>query len=171
MKDYDKLKRMLLLYLEENNIPFSQVHDNVMRDRAVAEFSFDLGSPASILCGFFGDRTKELISIAHEAGHVLVHQKMDREEIRNYICTMFAANKMGIAKIAPLAQAFILEIEAKASANGLVILQKIGIGDGDLGIVKALMSQWYATYEKQCPDYVVKKVREKVVKNKNPVFT
>lgn len=170
MKDLKKLKKTLFRYLKENEIQFSQIFDDSMQNRAVAKFSFDLGSPACILCGPFRDEAKELTSIAHEAGHVVVHKKMTREELRNYVCTMFAANKLGVGKIAPLAQSFILETEAKASAKGLDILQKIGIGDGDLRIVKEMMSQWYATYEKQCQDDVVKMAREKIIQDKNPAF-
>ncbi len=170
MKDYGKQRETLLRYLEENEILITLVSDASMKDKAVAKFSFDLGSPACILCGSFRDRAKELISIAHEAGHVMIHKKMNREEIRSYVCTMFAANKMGVGKIAPSAQASILEIEAEASANGLDILQKIGFEDGDLRLVKEVLSRWYASYEKQCPDDVVKMAREKIVGNKNPVF-
>ncbi len=170
MKDFKKLKQTLFRYLNENKIPFSRVSDDSMEDRAVAKFSFDLGSPACILSGPFRDGAKELTSIAHEAGHVIIHNSMNREETRNYVCTMFAANKMGVGKIAPFAQAFILEIEATASAKGLDILQNIGIGDRDLRIVKALMSRWYATYEKQCQGDVVKTAWKKIIEKKNPVF-
>jgi len=170
MKDLKKLKKTLFRYLKENEIQFSQILDNSMQNRAVAKFSFDLGSPACILCGPFRDEAKELTSIAHEAGHVVIHNKMTREELRNYVCTMFAANKLGVGKIAPLAQAFILETEATASAKGLDILQKIGVEDGDLRTVKEMMSQWYATYEKQCQDDVVKNAREKIIQDKNPAF-
>lgn len=170
MKDDNTLRATLLRYLKKNKIRITRVSDGSMQDRAVAKFSFDLACPASILCGSFQDRTKELISIAHEAGHVMIHKKMSREEIRNYICTMFAANKLGVEKIAPSAQASILEIEAEASAKGLEILQKIGIGDGDLWIVKEMMSRWYGSYEKRCEEDVVKTAREKIMKGKNPVF-
>jgi hypothetical protein len=167
---WEKLKETLLRYLEENNIPFSHVPDDSMQDRAVAKFSLDLESPACILCGLFQDRAKELISIAHEAGHVMIHKEMDMEKTRNYVCTMFAANKVGVEKIAPSAQAFILEIEAEASAKGLDILKRIGIGDGDLGIVKEMMSRWYATYESLCQKDIVNRVREKIIQRKNAAF-
>ena len=170
MTDFEKLKETLLRYLEENKIPFSHVSDETMKDRAVAKFSLDLGSTACILCGPFQDRAKELICIAHEAGHVMIHKKMDKDETRNYVCTMFAANKIGVEKIAPAAQAFVLEIEAEASAKGLDILKRIGIGDGDLGIVKEMMSRWYATYERLCRKDIVNKVREKIMQHKNPAL-
>jgi hypothetical protein len=170
VENIERLKEVLFCYLMENEIPFSRSYDDSMKERAVAKFSFDPGSPASILCGSFRDGAKELISIAHEAGHVMVHKKMNREENRNFVCTMFAANKMGVRRIAPFAQAIILETEAKASAKGLDILQRIGIEDGDLRIVKEMMSRWYTTYEKQCQDNVVKEIRKRVLKEKNPVF-
>ena len=166
MKNFERLKEVLFCYLMENEIPFSRISDDSMKERAVVKFSFDPGSPACILCGSFRDGARELTSIAHEAGHVMIQKKMNREETRNYVCTMFAANKMGVGRIAPFAQAVILEIEAKASAKGLDILQKVGIKDGDLRFVKEMMSRWYATYEKQCRDDVVKEARKRVLEEK-----
>jgi hypothetical protein len=160
----------LLDYLNEVGILFSRVFDESMRDKAVAKFTFDLASPACILFGDFQDEMRELTSIAHEAGHVMIHEKMNREETRNYICTMFAANKMGVGKIAPAAQEYVLRVEAEASAKGLAILQKVGINDGELQAVKNMMSRWYGSYENQCSEDAVKKVREKIMNDKNPAL-
>ena len=162
--------QVLLNYLDEANILFSRVSDDSMSDKAVAKFTFDLASPACILCGNFQDRIRELTSIAHEAGHVVIHRNMNREETRNYVCTMFAVNKMGVGRIALTAQEYILEVEAEASAKGLAILKKIGINDGELEAVKDMMSSWYASYENECRKDVVKKVREKIVNDKNPAL-
>ncbi len=170
MKDPDLKLKALLEYLNEADILFSRVTEASMKDRAVAKFTFELGSPASILCGRFQDRTIELTSIAHEAGHVMIHRKMNREETRNYVCTMFAANKMGINKIAPTAQESVLEIEAEASARGVDILTKVGIEQGELGLVKEILSRWYASYENQCREDVVKKVRAQIIQDKNPAI-
>ncbi len=148
----------------------TRVSRDSMKDKAIAEFSFDLSAPACILCGHFQDKTKELISIAHEAGHVMVYKKMNREKTRDYLCTMFAANKMGVNKISQSGQEVILEVEAEASATGLDILKEIGLEDGDLRFVKKMMSQWYATYEESCREDVAKKVREKLINDKNPSF-
>lgn len=160
----------LLDYLDEANILFSRVSDDSMSDKAVAKFTFDLVSPACILCGNFQDRIRELTSIAHEAGHVMIHRNMNREETRNYVCTMFAVNKMGLGRIGLTTQEYILEVEAEASAKGLAILKKIGINDGELEAVKNMMSRWYASYENECREDVVKKVREKIVNDKNPAL-
>ena len=160
----------LLDYLDEANILFSRVSRDSMGDKAVAKFTFDLASPACILCGNFQDRIKELTSIAHEAGHVMIHRSMNREETRNYVCTMFAVNKMGVGRIAPTAQEYILEVEAEASAKGLAILKKIGVNNGELEAAKEMMSRWYASYENQCRKDVVKKVREKIMNDKNPAL-
>ena len=160
----------LLDYLDEADILFSRVSGDSMGDKAVAKFTFDLASPACILCGNFQDEIKELASIAHEAGHVMIHRSMNREETRNYVCTMFAVNKMGVGRLAPTAQEYILEVEAEASAKGLAILKKIGINDGELEAAKVLMSRWYASYENQCRKDVVKKVREKIINDKNAAF-
>ncbi len=158
----------LLDYLDKADIRFTRVSDRSMKNRAVAKFTFELGMPASILCGRFQDKTVELTSIAHEAGHVMIHRKMNRDETRNYVCTMFAANKMGVNKIAPAAQESILEIEAEASRRGLDILKKVGPEHGEHGRVKTIMSRWYASYENQCREEVVKKVRAQMVQDKNP---
>jgi hypothetical protein len=169
-KDSTLKLQALLDYLNEANIPYSRVSDAAMKDKAVAKFTFDLASPACIVCGKFQDRIKELTSIAHEAGHVMIHRNMNREETRNYVCTMFAANKMGVGRIGVNAQEYILEVEAEASAKGLAILKKIGIHDGELEAAKDMMSKWYASYENQCRKDVVKKVREKITNNKNPAL-
>jgi len=170
LKDSPLKLQALFDYLEEANILFSRVSDDSMSDKAVAKFTFDLASPACILCGNFQDRIKELASIAHEAGHVVIHRNMNREETRNYVCTMFAVNKMGVGRIALTAQEYILELEAEASAKGLAILKKIGINDGELEAVKNMMSKWYASYENECRKDVVKKVREKIANDKNPAL-
>ncbi len=170
VKDPDIKLQELLKYLDEADILFSRVPEDSMKNRAVAKFTFELGFPASILCGQFQDRTIELTSIAHEAGHVIIHRKMNREETRNYVCTMFAANKMGVNKIAPAAQECVLEVEAEASARGMDILKKVGIKQGELRLVKEIMSRWYESYEKQCLEGVVKKVRAQIIQNKNPAL-
>jgi len=170
VKDPDLKLKGLLEYLDEADILFARASESSMKDRAVAKFTFELGSSASILCGRFQDRTIELISIAHEAGHVMIHRKMSREEVRNYVCTMFAANKMGIHKIAPVAQECILEIEAEASAKGVGILKKVGMKQGELRLVEKTMSRWYASYENQCREDVVKKVRAQIIQEKNPAL-
>ena len=170
LKDSPLKLQALLDYLYEANILFSRVSGDSMSDKAVAKFTFDLTSPACILCGNFQDRIKELASIAHEAGHVVIYRNMNREETRNYVCTIFAANKMGVGRIASTAQEYILEVEAEASAKGLAILRKIGIDDGKLEAAKDMMSGWYASYENQCRKDVVKKVREKIINDKNPAL-
>ncbi len=166
MIDSQKKLQALLGFLKKDGILFSRVSEDSMKDRAVAKFSFNPEDSACILYGSFQDRLKELTYIAHEAGHILTYKKMNREETRNYLCTMFAANKMGLEKIASGAQRFILEVEAEASARGLAILREIGVGDGDLTSVKQMMSQWYATYEKRCQKDVVKEVRKRILEGK-----
>jgi hypothetical protein len=170
MIDSQTILRVLLNYLEESEVLFTRVSSDSMKDKAVAEFSFDLSAPACIMCGHFQDKTKELISIAHEFGHVMIYKKMNREKTRDYLCTMFAANKMGANKISLSGQEVILEVEAEASVNALDILKDIGLEDGDLSAVKKMMSLWYATYEKSCWKDVAKKVREKLIKDKNYSF-
>lgn len=160
----------LLDYLDGAEILISRTDGGSMSDRAVARFTFDLGLPATILCGHFQERIKELVAIAHEAGHVLIYRKMNREEKRNYVCTMFAVNKMGVNRIAPSAQEHILTLEAEASAKGLDILKSIGLKDGELDDARALMSRWYSSYENQCLDDVVIKVREQMSKEGNPAL-
>ena len=76
----------------------------------------------------------------------------------------------GAGRIASIAQEYILQVEAEASAKGLAILKEIGIHDGELHVVKEMMSRWYVSYENQCSEDVVKKVREKIVNDKNPAF-
>ncbi|MBW2338922.1 MAG: hypothetical protein JRF50_01040 [Deltaproteobacteria bacterium] len=68
----------------------------------------------SVFCGTFGDQTREIISIAHEAGHILTYQEMDREESRTYLCSTFAAHGIGLNKISPAGQESMLTVEIKA---------------------------------------------------------
>jgi len=170
MKNVQRLRESLLSYLSEKGIQISQVSKDELKGKAVVEFSFNLGVPPSILWGVFKDKTREIISVAHEAGHVMAYQRMNREEARTYLCSMFAAHGIGLEKISPSGQEFILGIEADASACGIRILKETGVDDEDLKTVKELMSEWYASYEKLCQKEVVKKVREKIIENKNTTF-
>jgi len=170
MKASQKILRSLLNYLKESGIQFSRVSSDKMNDRAVAEFSFDLQNPPCILCGPFQDKTKEIISIAHEAGHVMIYRKMNREQVRAYLCAMFAAHGIGLAGISPAGQKFILLVEAEASAKGSAILKEVGVTHEDLVTVKKLMARWYATYERLCRKDVVIKMREKNLNNEDTAF-
>lgn len=122
----------LLSYLSEKCIQFSQVSKDELKDKAVVEFSFNLGVPLSILWGVFKDKTREIISVAHEAGHVMEYQRMNREKARTYLCTMFAAHGIRLEKISPSGQEFILGIEGDASANGIRILKETGVDFEDV---------------------------------------
>jgi hypothetical protein len=170
MKESHLKLRALLGHLKDIGIMLVRVNDNSMTNKALAKFSFDLRSPASIVCGYFSDGLKELTSIAHEAGHVLIHKKMNRDETRDYVCIMFAVNKLGVDNISPSAQKFILEVEAEASKKGLQILKKIGVQDRDLLPVKQMMQRWYSTYERMCQAEAVNGAWENILKNNNPVF-
>jgi hypothetical protein len=170
MKNAQRVRESLLGYLAEKGIQFSQVSRDELQGKAVVEFAFNLGVPPSILWGSFRDKTREIISVAHEAGHVMLYKKMNRDEARTYLCTMFASHGIGLDKISPTGQEFILGVEAEASANGIRILKETGVDEEDLRTVKELMSKWYASYEKLCQKEVVKKVREKIIENKDTTF-
>ncbi len=170
MKNAQRVREALLGYLSEKGIQFSQVSRDELEGKAVVEFPFDLGVPPSILWGSFKDKTREIISVAHEAGHVMVYKEMNRDEARTYLCTMFASHGIGLEKISPAGQEFILDVEANASATGIRILKETGVDKEDLKIVKELMSNWYASYEKLCQKEVARKVRKKIIENENTAF-
>lgn len=170
MKNVQRVRDSLLKHLSDNGIQFSQISRDELKGKAVVEFAFNLGVPPSILWGTFKDVIKEVISVAHEAGHVTVYNKMSRQDAVNYLCTMFAAHGIGLEKISLIGQECILDVEAEASATGIRILMETGVDNEDLEIVKAMMSEWYAGYEKLCHKEVVKKVREKMLESENMAF-
>jgi transcription elongation factor GreA-like protein len=170
MKNSQKILKSLLNYLRETGIHFSWVSDDGMKDKAVTSFSLDLKISPCILCGTFSDQTREIISIAHEAGHILAYQEMDREESRTYLCSTFAGHRIGLNKISPAGQESMLTVEIKASVKGLDILNKIVLTNEELNLAKKSMSQWYSTYEKLCEKDVVTKVRETIMKHKYAAF-
>ena len=170
MKESNLKLHALLDHLKDIGIMLVRVNDNSMTNKALAKFSFDLRSQASIVCGCFSDGLKELTSIAHEAGHVLIHKKMNRDETRDYVCIMFVVNKLGVDKVSPAAQEIILKMEAEASNKGFQILKNIGVQDGDLLAVKQMMKKWYASYEAMCQEEAVNWAWEKILRENNPVF-
>lgn len=170
MKQPQKIRESLFRILTDEGIEIVQVSKDGLRQRAVVEFSFNLGIPPTILCGSFRDKVREVVSIAHEAGHIIAYREMNREEARTYLCTMFASHGIGLEKISPAGQEFILDVEANASATGIRILMETGVDKEDLKIVKELMSNWYASYEKLCQKEVVRKVRKKIIENENTTF-
>lgn len=170
MKNIDRLRQSLLRYLEGRGIRSLLVSRDDMKGKAVVKFHFDLKTTPCILYGPFQDRTKEIVSIAHESGHVVIYKKMSREEARTYLCTMFAAYGIGLDKISPTGQESILMVEAGASANGFNILKEIGTSPIDLKRVTKLMAQWYGTCEALCQNDVVTKVRERILKDHDTAF-
>ncbi len=170
MTDPERQRRLLLRHLKEQGIRFSRVSSDKLNEKAVVEFSLNHGISPCILCGPIKDGVREITSIAHEAGHVLAYNEMSREDARLYLCSMFASHKMGLSKLSPLAQGFVLKVESEASANGLYLLRAIGVNEEDLTIVKKLMSRWYASYEKLCHEDVIKKIRKEIIKDKKAEF-
>ena len=170
MKNAQRVREALLDYLAKEGIQFSQVSRDELKGKAVVEFAFDLGAPPSILWGPFKDKIREITSVAHEAGHVMVYKEMNRDEARTYLCTMFASHGIGLEKISPAGQEFMLHVEAKAYTNGIRILKEVGVDREDLKFAKELMSKWYATYEMLCQKEVVSKVRKKIIEDNNTAF-
>lgn len=170
MKNPQKILQALLSCLEELRIRYYWISDDGMKDKAVAAFSLDLHGHPCILCGTFSDPTREIISIVHEAGHVMIYRELDREESRAYICSIFAAQGIGINRISPDGQECILMIEARASVKGLDLLNRMALSDEELEIVKRSLSKWYTSYEKHCHEEVVRKVRERIMKNGDALF-
>jgi hypothetical protein len=169
MKDVHKIRRSLFNYLAAERIQFLSIVSEGMEDKAVAKFTFDQRTSPCILSGPFKDKEKEIISIAHEAGHVLRYNQMNKEETLTYLCTMFVANGIGLNNISQAGQECILSVEAGASIDGFLILKKIGVNYNDLEIVTKLLAGWYATYEACCKKNAVQKIRKEIIK-KDAVF-
>ena len=170
MKNSQKILRSLINYLKESGIRFSRVSRDGLKDKAAAEFFLDLRASPGVISGSFRDRRKEIISIAHEAGHIIAYRKMNREESLNYLCAIFAAQGIGLGRISPTGQELVLFMEATASVRGIGILRQMNIDSAELEIVKGLLSDWYGTYEKLCRKEVIKKVREEIIEDKNTAF-
>ena len=170
MKNSQNILQSLLHYLEESGVQFFRVFKNEMEDKALAKFSLDLKFSPCILCGSFQDRTKEIISIAHEAGHIMIYRKMTRDESLIYLCAIFVAHGIGLGKVSPKGQEAVLLGEAKASYMGFRILHKMGMNNEELGIAKRFLSKWYRTYEELCQEDVMIRVREKIINDKNSTF-
>jgi hypothetical protein len=83
---------------------------------------------------------------------------------------MFAAHGIGLDKISPNGQEFILGVEARASVSGFNILKEIGVAPHDLKRVTKLLAQWFATYEALCQKNVVKKFRDGIINDKSAAF-
>lgn len=162
MRDTLTLRESLLKYLTDKGIRYSLDPGGRMKEKAVVEFPFDLEKIPVIRCGPFEDRSREIISIAHEAGHVLIYKGMNRDEARTYLCTMFAMHGIGLPEISSSGQEFILNVEAGASSNGFTILKEIGVVPTGMKSVKALMAKWYASYEALCDKKVVERVRDRI---------
>jgi len=170
IKDLEKISRRLFSFLEEQGIRFSQASRDELKDRAVVEFSFNFLVAPFILFGPFQDTTRKIISIAHEAGHVMIYNKMDREEARDYLCTMFVAHAIGLDEVSSKGQKLVLQVEAEASASGLRLLREVGVEEKDLGTVKDMMSRWYTTYEVLCNPNVVKKTKNRILRDEKASF-
>lgn len=167
MDNLNQLRQSLMEYLRTNHISFCHTLDDGMKDRAVVEFSFDFEKKPCIHFGSFDDKVREVVSIAHEAGHVIIYQKMKTEEVMNYLCTMFASQWIGLNNVSSSGQECMLMVEARASEQGLSVLDEIGMLDNDLKKVAEIMKKWYRTYETLCLKKVVEKVRMHVlIKNR-----
>lgn len=170
LDDDGKLRLSLLIHLANKGIRFSKMMNKDMKDKAVVEFCLDMSIAPCILYGAFEDKIREIATLAHEAGHVLMYQGMDRDEAQTYISTMLAMHGMGLDQISAKAQEFILTVESGASATGFEILGEIGVNSRDLGKVAKMLAEWYGNYEALCDEQLVKKIREKLRKDKHTAF-
>lgn len=164
INEVSSIRQSLLEYLDRKGILFCFVGNDDMKEKAVVKFAFDLRANPCILYGSYHNRNKEIITIAHEAGHIILYKDMNREEARTYLCAMFASHGVGLSKISAAGQECILLAEAGASMNGYNILKEIGMMAEDLEKVTTIMAKWYTTYENLCKRKVIMKVREKILK-------
>ncbi|MDY7035669.1 MAG: hypothetical protein SV375_05835 [Thermodesulfobacteriota bacterium] len=164
INEVSSIRQSLLDYLYRKGIlSFFDPSDD-MKEKAVVKFAFDVRANPCILYGSYHNRSKEVITIAHEAGHITLYKEMTREETRTYLCSMFASQGVGLSNISAAGQECILLAEAGASMNGYNILKEIGMRAEDLEKVTTMMTKWYTTYESLCKKKVVMKVREKILK-------
>lgn len=160
----EKNHTLIRLYehLREEQIEFYRTGSEFLKNRAVVEFRFDLRSVPFILIGDFADTERELVCVAHEAGHILVFREMDRNLARDYLCAIFALQYIGLGKISDSGQELVLNVEAQASTRGFSILQHIGINREESVEVANIFSVWYRSYESLCKREPVNKIRKKI---------
>ena len=154
------MKGVLLGYMKEEGIIFQQEGDGKMRGVSYSKLSLDPTHYSAVVCGQFDDPCWEVVTIAHEVGHVLNCKDMGREEARESFCTALVAASLGLERLSYGGQRFMLYSEALASLKGLEVLQDIGIPEGALADMKGMMVKLFATYRCKCNKDVVDEVLE-----------
>ena len=147
----DKIYKELFSRLEQFIITLGAklIKDDweLLKNMAFVKFAYKPYSPATIIYGIFDDPIRELTTIAHEAGHLMLYYGLPKEKAEVIFYTMLSANKMGLKAISKPYQMLILHIEAIACSNGLHILRNIGFPIEELLEAKKFMLKCYRTYE------------------------
>jgi hypothetical protein len=93
------LKEALLSYMSESGIIFQQETNEKLKGVSYSRLSLDPAHPSVVVRGQFEDTFWEVVTIAHEVGHVLNFGEMGLDEAREFFCTMFAATSLGLEKL------------------------------------------------------------------------
>ena len=155
------LKEELLGYMYKQGIVYQKVADGKMQGVSYSRFSLDPAHPSVVISGPFDDPCWEVVTIAHEVGHILNFRGMEGNEARDFFCTMVVAPRLGLERISWQGQRRTLHAEALASLTGLEILQGIGISDEGLRGARAMMAQLFESYWRKCARGVVDKVLQR----------
>jgi hypothetical protein len=153
-----ELKEELLGYMKKEEIVFQQVDDGRMEGISYGRLSLDASQPSVVIFGQFDDPCWEVVTIAHEVGHILNFREMERDEARDFFCTMLVAPSLGLGRISGGGQRLTLHSEVLASLKGLEVLKKIGISDEGLEGAWAMMTRLSESYWSKCERAVVDEV-------------
>ncbi|UCC66744.1 MAG: hypothetical protein JSW32_02025 [Deltaproteobacteria bacterium] len=153
-----EFKGVLLGYMREEGIVFHQEGDGRMKGVSYSKLSLDPAHPSVVVCGQFDDPYWELVTIAHEVGHILNFREMGRNEARDFFCTVVAATSLGLERLSWGGQRFMLFAEALASLKGLQVLRVIGIPEEGLADMRGMMIKLFETYCRKCERSVVDEV-------------
>ncbi|MBW2038879.1 MAG: hypothetical protein JRI46_04670 [Deltaproteobacteria bacterium] len=151
----EELKGPLLGYMREKGVIFQQEGDGRMKGVSYSRLSLNPAHPSAVVCGQFDDPCWEVVTIAHEVGHILNFREMGRDEAREFFCTVVVATFLGLEQLSWGGQRLMLYAEALASLKGLEILKVIGIPDEGLADMRGMMVKLFKTYWCKCKRDVV----------------
>ncbi len=99
----------------------------------------------TLMVGEFTDHLHEVLSLAHEFGHLLHYDTITGREAEHIFCAVLASNYAGLENISDDGKRTIIALEKRASELALTVLQSIA--DSDM-IFKAreTYSRWLRGY-------------------------
>ncbi len=79
----------------------------------------------TLMVGKFTDHVREVLSLAHEFGHLLHYDTITGREAERVFCAVLASNYAGLENISDDGKRTIITLEKRASELALAVLQPI----------------------------------------------